>query len=837
VSSGASFMASILAVVPQISAPVAGTRSMWDAVLGLRGLSTSASDVEFRFAYPIPAWAWIGIGAACFAIAGWSYFRLLGSRSARVALAGVRGSLLLLLAILIAQPQLVKQNERVEKDWVVVMADRSSSMQIADATGSNGVTISRDAQLADLLRVNSDTLAGLRASRNVMTVGFSTGITDLSFAEDADGLRLGEPDGQRTLLGQSIEQAMKRLAARPVAGIVLLSDGRSPDQPNGALLRQLEARGVPVFAVPLGSPKAPSDVAISRIEAPPGAFVGDYVPVSARVQLLTAPKGVGSENISTDKQSGAGEERTATVELVNQTTGEIVQSKEVTLKAGAEPTGVVLLTTPQGAGTITLEVRVRTAGDLSETNNSGIVSVGVVDRPIRVLYIDGYPRWEYRYIKNLLVRERSVTSAVMLLHPNRKYIQDGTQVLDYVPRTDDDWRQFDVVVLGDVLPSVFTPEQLTQLKNLVAGRGGGLLWVGGQGATPGAWRGTPLADLIPFAIQPSESMSNGVPEYLAPVLMAAAPAAERYGVLRLNGRESEGESWPSELTDETLRWPLLRWAQRIDAEMLKPTAEVLAVARPSAEGSASASQSETPLVLSMRYGAGRVVYVATDETWRYRYLRGETLSERFWVPLIRLLGRDSLGRSGKPVVVTANPQQVQVGQQVNITARLLDQSFIEAKPATLTVRVERAGQSAGRGIDVTLTPGGDSGGSDGQTAGMLTFSGTWIAPVPGEFTVVGSDALLAGTDSDARFTAVAADDELRFPQSDHAALAALCEQTGGRLISPDEFGQLPTLLPNRELRTLGTPDIETLWDKPVVWILFITLLATEWIWRRLIKLA
>jgi hypothetical protein len=285
----------------------------------------------------------------------------------------------------------------------------------------------------------------------------------------------------------------------------------------------------------------------------------------------------------------------------------------------------------------------------------------------------------------------------------------------------------------------------------------------------------------------------------------------------------------------------MRWAQKISPGMLKPTVEVLATATPvngsgGKQPDAGLASESAPLVMAMRYGAGRVVYVGTDETWRYRYCRGEVLTERFWIPMVRLLARESLGRAGKPATLTASPKQVQVGQQVQIMIRLLDQSLIEQKPPSLRVRLVKnqdSGSGASRPIEITLAPEGTEDG----TAPSGGFSTTWTAGEPGRFIVEASDPLLTGLDIKASLEVIAPDDEMRFPQADHASLAALAKETGGQVVPTDKLSDLPELLPNRELRVLGVPDIETLWDKPIVLLLMMLLLGSEWLGRRLIKLA
>jgi hypothetical protein len=784
-----------------------------DRLLGLDHLSTGGEGVEFRFAHPLPAWAWILVAAACAAWAAWSYWRLLGSRPARTALAVCRTLLLVLVAVLIAGPQMVHQNERVERDWLVVMADRSASMTVADAPSlpPDARPVTREAELKRTLEGAAGTLAAISQDRNVLFLGFDAGVYDLP-SRGGVVPELGAPAGRRTAIGQSLDQALRRVAGRPVAGVLVLSDGRSADQPSRAVLRQLEASRTPVFVVPLGSASPLVDLALSRVEAPTSAFVGDLVPVQVSLDRLG------------DGDAGGH------VRLVDQATGEVLDQRPIpTPPPGTPPEAITLLARPEKPGEAVWTVQiVPDTPDLSAENNTQRVSIELVDRPIRVAYFDGYPRWEYRYLKNLIVREKSIRSAAMLLAADRRYIQEGSDPLGALPRSQADWNAIDVVVMGDVRPGLWSDEQLTQLRALVAERGGGLLWIAGPSFTPSAWRGTPLADLVPFTLgaDGGSSESGGPRPWLGPVLLKPAPAAERFGVLRLG--ETPDRPWPDELAEPSLGWPLLRWAQRIDPGSLKPTAEVLALAQPDAN--APEGPSPAPLVMTMRYGAGRVVYVATDETWRLRYGRGETFPERFWLPVLRLLARESLGRTGKPAILSVSPERALAGQQVQVTLRLVDQTLIERRPAGVTVRLIPQGQP-GRAIEVTLRPTGDE---EGATA---VLSASWNAQEPGVYRVEGADALLAGLDLAARLEVSLPDDELRSPQTDHELLATLAQATGGTVLRPEQVPDLAGLLPNRQLRILGTPDVETLWDKPVAGVLLIVLLTLEWAGRRIIKLA
>lgn len=808
-------------------------------LLSLRDLSLSDPDVSFQFARPIPAYAWALIILACVAIAGWSYSRLEGGRLGRITLACMRAAILALLALLIAGPELTRQNERTEKDWIVVMADRSQSMLVADGPQDQaGARATRDAQAKAAIRDAWPALAKLARDRNVMFLGFDQLAYDLRVAREADGTPMGvdlaEPQGRRTRIAQSIEQMLRRVSAKPVAGIVLLSDGRSSDRVGRATLRQLESRQIPVFPLPLGGESSLADLAIRRVDAPTAAFAGDIVPISVEVEALGLREGEQAPR--------------ARVRLLD-ADGKVLDERTLPppTKRG-EPAQVTLTTQPstEGAQAWTVVVEPATA-DLTRDNNTAAIRVDVVDRPIRVAYFDGYPRWEHRYLKSLLLRESSIHSSVLLLAGDKRYIQEGSELLATLPRTQEEWNQFDVIILGDMRPELFSDEQLHQIREWVAQRGGGLLMLGGPGAMPASWRNSPLADLVPFAIPEASAQSA----WSVPVTLRRGSAAARLGVLQLG--ENADDPFPEFLSNGSLAWTLLRWSQRIDPTSLKPTAEVLATIGPPTTAPTPTAPTTTltpgvadtdhpadeatPAVLSMRYGAGRSVFVATDEIWRLRYGRGETLTERFWIPIVRLLARESLARGGSAATLEASPTRALVEQQVTITLRLLDQTLLESKPESIAVRVRLTDSPADAGVPVTLRP---SEAGDGATSGASLvggYTGVFVPTDPGAYVIDSRDPAVAGLALEARFEAFYPDDELRTPQPDHPFLAELASATGGQILDAAKLKDIGTLLPNREIKILGNPDVETLWDKPIVLILFLLLAAAEWVGRRLTRLA
>jgi hypothetical protein len=781
-------------------------------LLGAGDLAGGGTDVRLEWAYPIPAWGWAPIVAAAFAIALWGYVRLEGSRIGRFTLATLRALLLLLLVVALSGPQLVRRPETVQRDAVVVMLDRSASMSVSDTDA----TRTREDELRAAITAATPTWQALSKDHDLLWMGFDSGVADLG--EGAGVPTLAEPDGRRTQIAAALEQAWRRVGTRPVSGIVMLSDGRTTDAPGKSLVRQLTAKQVPVFTVPLGSATSRLDLAVARVQTPTAAFVDDQVPVSVE---LTRHGGLESDSWPA-----------GSVELVDTATGAVLDTAP--LPAGVEPNQRVTLTTrPRTVGDAAWRVRIVTPGpaDPSPVNDSADVRLSLVDRKLRVAYFDGTPRWEYRYLKNLLLRETSIRSSTMLLSSDKRFIQEGSEVMLSVPRTPEEWRGIDVVIMGDVRSELFSTPQLEALRDHVSKSGAGLLWIGGPGATPMSWRGTPLADLLPMRLSAGSSSEDdgesSLRAWTEPIVVAPTAVATRMGVMRLT--ESAGadplDFWPASLSNPGLGWSQLKWAQVIDPARLKPAAEILAEAR-------GVNTSKTlPLVITMRYGSGRSVYVGTDETWRWRYARGEQLPERFWIPIVRMLARERLALADKPAALSVAPQQPSTQQPVQISVQLLDQSILQTRPEGVRVRVSPLEARKGeQNTELVLRA------APGNAEAGNTFGAQWVPLEPGPYRIDVIDPLLAGANLSARVDVRSTDDERNNPQADHALLEALAKDTGGQVLTPARLSDLQTLLLNRELRMPGTPEIRTLWDNPAVLALLISLVALEWIGRRLMRM-
>ncbi|MFM7052517.1 MAG: hypothetical protein ACKOYN_10355 [Planctomycetota bacterium] len=444
-------------------------RAAIEWIVGER-VPADAGPMTVVFERPMPAWAWFLVVLAAVAIGVWSYRRLSGAasvstRAMRGVLACVRAATLVLVAVLVSGPSVRFERLRTERDRLEVLVDRSRSLQIADAPGDAGARVRREDQLKTLLAAAKPVLDAVARTKDIDFVGFAGGA--FSLAPGAGGVELGEPAGERTDLDGALRQALARAAGRPVSAVVVYSDGRSATAVSPETLRMLERDAVPVFALALGADERVGDAAIVSATVPPRAFVRDRVPVEVRV----------------DRGGIAGK---LDVRLVDAESGAELTRRDV--PAGDGEQTVVVDGTFESAGSRTWRAEiVSDRADLVRENDAREAKVEFIDRALRVLYVEGSSRWEYRYLKNLLLREKDVDSSIMLLSADRDFAQEGNMPISRLPRTKEEFGRYDLFIIGDVPSGFFSPEQLAVIRGEIADRGAGLLWIAGERSTPASW--------------------------------------------------------------------------------------------------------------------------------------------------------------------------------------------------------------------------------------------------------------------------------------------------------------------------------------------------------------
>ncbi|MSR18224.1 MAG: hypothetical protein EXS00_03485 [Phycisphaerales bacterium] len=761
-------------------------------LLGLNQVEESANTIRLDWEHPLAGWVWLLVIASAVGLAAMAYSRI--PRRGKRILATCRGLLVLLLVVLFARPILVEVVEERENDTVFVLLDRSRSMLVADVAAGDGAatTQTRESQLRGVIGHqvwNQVATSG----RHIEWMGFHGAMEEIETGAEAEPI-LNNPTGWSTNIAKALTESMRRSGSRPTSGIVLVSDGRSATTVDRSLLQGLEQRAVPVFTVALGGEQPPSDISVEWVTAPERAFVRDDIPMNARITKRGLAAGTG-----------------VTVELVDESTGVVVDRTNIGPEEFSDDVAnAPLIARTQIDGDAHWKVRVSSsAEDVAPSNNTREVVVEMIDRPIRVLYLDGYPRWEYRYLKNLLVREPSIDSSIMLLSADREFAQEGDTPLQRLPQGAEELTPFDVIIIGDLPASYLSATQAEAIREAVSKRGIGLLWIAGSRSTPSTWRGSALEDLLPMT-----------PPYELDRLQEAVWAhptelAKRLGALRLS--DTHDPYWPTTLLPGGAPWAQLSWVQQIDSGNLKPTVEVLV---DSEIGSAQSS----PVVTTMRYGAGHSIYVATDETWRWRNGIGESLQERFWISLIRLLARPTVEGGSAPVRLEASPSRVSVGSATLLRLEVLDSKSSLSGLASVEVDVvDPSGVAAQERVTLDL-----------EGVGANAFVGSWTPTIEGKRQVT-FEAPSEGVKTTVRVEVLRMDEEMAHPESDHALLRMIAQETNGAALTPDTLAQLADMLPNRSV-VIERMKHDRIWSSPLALILLLGLLGIEWTGRRWARL-
>lgn len=808
--------------------------SWLDGLFGLdRSMSLSGENTALGWAYPLPAWAWLLIVIAALVIAHGSYARMEGARWARFGLATFRALLLIALAVLLAGPTVVRTDVTPEADWLLVMVDRSASMTFED-TQNGDRAVSRDEVLQEALANQIDLFGDdrLGQTRNIVWYGYDREAYPIDPASgigndkrpDSSAISLGDPNVQATNIRTALDQVLQSAAGRTISGVVLFGDGQSPQPTGQATIDKLARQDIPVFTVPLGSALPRLDLAVQRIDAPVSAFAGDLVPLTVTVRRQDLLPGE-EAGITIDPAE-------VIVRLIDNDTGDIVDERSLAEDGFNSP--VRLQAQSELAGELNLRAEVSYEGsttdiqaEIATNNNSRSVSIAMVDRPLKVLYIDRV-RWEYRFLVPMLKREESIDSSILLVDADRGFVQEGDTPLSRFPLTAEEIRPYDVIMIGDVHPRFFSEQQLSLIREHVATRRAGLLWVGGDRHTPNLYTGTDLELLLPMTT-PS-AVGRLVPAEGFEVPIQPTEVAKELNLLRLSLKRGTDPGAPLAEWPDNL--PAFRWAQ--DLGTLRPGTRTLAHAL----GMVNAVTGQpAPLVVLYRFGGGEVIYVGTDETFRWRKVGGEVYFEQFWIQLMRKLGRTRLQQIDDRARFVVSPTAVDLGATQLVELIIDDPVLIRSAPQRVSVEVlaqsptdENDLQSVG---EVELRPAGFQG--DLDSGARAVYQANWRSDLPGRFVLRVSEPLLESLELQAPAEVRDPAQELSRAATDHGRLFQLAKGTGGAVVELNDLAQLEALVPDRS-RELTSETRQPLTNTLLALLVLLGLLTLEWALRRGLKL-
>jgi uncharacterized membrane protein len=457
----------------------------------------------------------------------------------------------------------------------------------------------------------------------------------------------------------------------------------------------------------------------------------------------------------------------------------------------------------------------------------------VVEDRVRVLYVENCPRYEYRYLKNALLREPTIELSVLLLDADEQFVQDGTDPIRRFPDTPEELNRYDVLILGDVDPQSgwLSAEQMIMLRDYVGNEGGGVALIAGERYAPRLFRGTPLEKLIPVRIagDSDEPVETTIGSFSPEITLDG----RRTGLFRapLAELSSTGDG-ADENVDESEEYmqslPDLYWFAWTAGT--RPGASVLAC-----HPTIRIGQQPAPLIVLGRFGAGKTLFQATDDTWRWRRHTGELFHDTYWLHAVRLLCRDNRLMDRERFVIRTDARKYAYGASVHAQLELLDTSLSIDQDAPVALALTRMSGSG----DAAQTVGSSTGAMHATiqlqrvAPESRLFDGSFVPIRPGSYSLSAPSLQdrSDGSSPAASFVVDLPDLEDRKPEADFVAMDRLAESTGGKVIDLD---QLETEFATIRDRSVQIPDdvTETLWDSKLVVVLFVVMISVEWVMRK-----
>lgn len=729
------------------------------------------------------------------------------------------------LCACLLEPLWSHQRARPGANVFAVLADNSQSLQIKD----NGEARSR----ADALRTLLDPQrtqwqAALEDSYDVRRFSFDN---RLQATRDLSELTF---DGRGTALGSALRGLRERFDGRPLAGVLLFTDGNATDLPGASL----DLAGLPpIYPMVLGRRAAFCDTAIGRVTVNQTAFEDAPVTIEADVSAV----GLTGESILAQLFDSSGRK----VLEASQRARKHDDTLTFRLQCRPEKPGVTFYRLGVGLKTEVVGTNTpATSREVTLANNTRMIPVDRGQGQHRVLYVAGRPNWEYKFM-NRAVQEDPQVQLVGLIRIARReakfdfrgrggetsnplfrgfgnqsredaerYDQpvlvrlntrDELELRGGFPSTAEELYRYEAVILDDLEAEFFSPDQALLLQRFVSERGGGLLMLGGMECfQQGGYERTPIGEMLPLYLKRAEHTDAPGPVKFN---------LEREGWLQAWARLRENESDEKARLQEMPLFQLLNVAHEI-----KPGASIIATAT-------DERGKQYPALATQRFGRGRTGACTVGDLWRWGMLNQETHRDldKCWRQLVRWLVADA----PQQVELTAEPAEA--GQAVNLQVRARDGKFHPLDDAAVSIEIQPL---------TTATTNSASGPLRLRAEPSLKEPGlyevTYVPRSTGGYLAHAIATNSVGVEvgrAEAGWTTDLAAEEFRSLQPNFGLLQEIARRTGGELISPDQLEQFARRLPARKAPVMEDSTAPA-WHTPAVLAFALACFAGEWGLRR-----
>jgi uncharacterized membrane protein len=730
---------------------------------------------QFVFLTPWPLWL---LPIFILAVAGalfWHVRRHHGMLSGLrpIAIWGLEACMVALILFLLWHPALSIATLKPQQNVVAVLVDDSKSMSINDATGT------REAAAKAML--DGGLLKSLGDKFQVRLYRFGK---DPERIQKTDQLA-GTATASR--IGDTLERVMAESSSLPLGAIVLLSDGA--DNSGGIDLQTIAAirrQRIPVHTIGFGRERPEKDVEITDVVVPARALP------QSKLTAVVSLVGYGFAG--------------SKAKLSVRENGKVLASQDVTIKDDGQTQSETIVFSGGDAGPKSLDIGIEPIGaEANVANNRVSRQVNIENRKPKILYFEGEPKWDYKFMRRALDDFNDIEVATMVRTTQNKLYRQfppsmkESDLADGFPSKAEDLFQFQGLIIGSVEANYFTPAQQQLIHDFVDRRGGGLMFMAGRAAlSDGGYQNSPLGELVPTALPPNKGTFHR--DFTAAEL---TPEGARSVITRLDEDSQRNfEKWK--------KMPQMANYQEVGEP--KPGATVLLRSAPQGKRG-------SPLLVTENFGRGRSVLFATEGTWRWKMWtdHADKTHATFWQQLYRHLVTDTPGQ----VVATTPKQMLSDETRVPVRVEVRDKQYNPVTNAKVQARFM---------------------GPDGVSATMELapvpleegiYGGEWTAEKPGSYVA----EIIAG-----RETEEIGHDVISFKREDGVAenfhtaqnrelLEKLAQQTGGRYYTPAEASKLTKEISYSEAG-ITARETRDLWDMPVIFLLALGIRASEWLLRR-----
>lgn len=640
-------------------------------------------------------------------------------------------------------------------------------------------------------------LAKFRENYDLAVFGFGETVGDPALAKD-EPVGRSKPAGEQvgdewvhhlaatspaTAIGDAVREVIRRKRGQPLAGIFLATDGaNNSGGPPVEAANYAGQEGVPLYIYGVGI-TSPRDIIVSNMFTQDVAFVNDEVSVTVGV------RGQGLKGQSAKLYLKLGDENVA--------------EKEVQFTSDEEQT-VPITFTPKKIGEYQLQAYIPPRDDEAVKDNNSVSQwIHVIDSKIKVLLVEQSPRWEFHYIQNVLLRDRRVDLKCVLFEGDPSISGAGLPYLAKFPSTKEELFKYDLVVFGDVDPKLVSSEQLDNLSEFVSKFGGAFVSISGKKFNPNAYRGTSFEKLLPVELESAADATLRTGQG-KPSLFELTADGRTNPMLRLSPKDDENASiWKT--------FPPLFWVNKV--VRAKPGAQVLLV---DADIAKASHYGKMPLMAQEQFGLGQVLYIGTDNTWRWRKNTGGNLYPVLWGQVMQKMALTHLLGGSKRTQLTVDKQNYTTGEHVNIYARLYSETFEPVKEATVDGSYTIKGGSEKQDLQLRAVPG---------QPGM--YHGDFVAITPGlyQFSVNRDPKTVV------EFFLTEPRFELGETAMNEAQLKQMAATSDGAFFREENLSKLAEAINQKAEHVRSTVDAE-LWSSPFYFLLILAVATAEWLLRK-----